>query len=781
MPDIGPDVSPQMSSTSSLFFARQSYVALSLIALLLASCSFNPNLRKQEYSRRGEHYLEKGNYRAAAIEFANAIRIDPNYADAHLQLANTYLKLQQPEHAYLEFSYVVNLRPEDYQTQITMTNLLIASRKFVQAQDQANLLLQRRPNDPAVHSMVSGLLASHGNIQAAIGEMRKTIALAPDQWAAYLSLALLQLKSGEPDAAEANLRKVIELDPHSVSARVLLGTYYESRNRLPEAEQAFRDAMTMNAKSMEPRDALAKLLLAEGRNEAAEDILEQARRELPNDPESLLDLSNFYFITGDLNKAIAEYNALYQQHPQEMQIKKKYIQLLIRVKRYDEARRLDDEILQAAPGDSDALLYRSQMQVSEGNANDAVQTLLVVIKNAPDNSDAHYTMGVAFEKQGDLERAEREWLEALRLNPDLLDAERSIANAAIEKNDMHMLENAATQIVRLEPRAAEGYALMALSSMNLKQFENAEYYVRKAIEVAQNGSFGYVQLGNLRFLQRRYGEATSAYEQALNLNSNSTDALRGIVGVYVAEKQIDKAVAVTNAQIGKEPGNSRFYGLLGGLLFHGTRDLNAAQAALEKATALDAHNLDAWLQLCEVRAAKGEIAQAITTNLRALQSNPGRAALYVLLGNLYETTSEWKHAETAYQNALAIDSHNPIASNDLARAMLQTGESLDVALSQVQAARAELPDSPAVFDTMGWIYYSKGSYPLALTCLRQALSLQASKKMPESPDIHYHLGMTYKKLGQPGLARQHFEQVLKINPAYPAANQIKLDLTALRS
>ena len=69
-------------------------------------------------------------------------------------------------------------------------------------------------------------------------------------------------------------------------------------------------------------------------------------------------LGDFYFTTGDLDKAIAEYAALYQEHPKDIQVKKNYIQLLIQKNRFDEARKLNDEILKANPKDNDALLYR---------------------------------------------------------------------------------------------------------------------------------------------------------------------------------------------------------------------------------------------------------------------------------------------------------------------------------------------------------------------------------------------------------------------------------------
>jgi TolA-binding protein len=59
--------------------------------------------------------------------------------------------------------------------------------------------------------------------------------------------------------------------------------------------------------------------------------------------------------------------------------------------------------------------------------------------------------------------------------------------------------------------------------------------------------------------------------------------------------------------------------------------------------------------------------------------------------------------------------------------------------------------------------------------------LQEKDKMPDDPNIHYHLGMAYEKGAQPALARQHFEHVLKNYPNYSGTAEIKRELTHLSS
>lgn len=350
----------------------------------------------------------------------------------------------------------------------------------------------------------------------------------------------------------------------------------------------------------------------------------------------------------------------------------------------------------------------------------------------------------------------------------------------MRQGDMGTLEEAATQMIRLQPASADGYALRALSNINRKHYAEAENDIRKAIDIAPQSAFGYVQMGNLKFAQGQYSDSANAYQEALDRNSNSTDALRGLMNSYAAEKQLDKAIAAAKAQIAKSPNNSSFYALLGSALFHSKKDLSGAEAALEKSSALDKHNTDALLNLCQVRAAKGEIDEAIATAQQALQDNPREPNLFVLMGKLYEAKPDWKKAEDAYQNALTLNSHDAMASNNLAKVLLQTGGNLDVALSLAQTARTGLPNSPAVADTLAWIYCQKGAYQPAIGLLQEALKLQEKNKMPDNPEVHYHLGMAYAKSGQPALARQQFERVLKINPNSSAATDAKTQLAQLK-
>jgi len=61
--------------------------------------------------------------------------------------------------------------------------------------------------------------------------------------------------------------------------------------------------MVTDTQNHEPRAALARLYMEQGKREEAENLLRQAQQELPNDAEAYRMLGDFYFASGDLDKA----------------------------------------------------------------------------------------------------------------------------------------------------------------------------------------------------------------------------------------------------------------------------------------------------------------------------------------------------------------------------------------------------------------------------------------------------------------------------------------------
>jgi tetratricopeptide (TPR) repeat protein len=444
---------------------------------------------------------------------------------------------------------------------------------------------------------------------------------------------------------------------------------------------------------------------------------------------------------------------------------KRYIELLLTKNQLEQAQKLDDGLLKATPDDADALIYKSQIEIAGGKASAAVNTLQALLKNEPDNAFAQYQLGLAFDQLGNGAQAETAWRNAVRLRPDLTEAHRALAGAAIQRGDAAALAVEGDQIIAQQPDSPDGYLLRAVAEIDRKQYSTAEDDINRSLQKAPNNPAAYVQLGNLRVAQNKPADAQKAFQQALDKDSTSIEALAGVLNGYVVQKQLDKALAVGNAQLAKSPQNAGFHILVGRLLLEQKKDAAGAEVEFRRAVELSKNGPEALLRLGMAQSAQGKTDLALQTYLDATKTYPKGVDFYFRAGNAYEDKQDWEKAKQMYQKVLELQADNALASNNLAFIILQQGGNVDVALAMAQTARRLLPDDPSCADTLGWAYYHKGVYNSAIDLFKEAV-----KKEPDSATYNLHLGLAYARNGQAALAKQ---QLQKIKPDSSEANELR--------
>jgi len=754
---------------------RCGLVAACALIVLLGGCSHDPNVRKQKYLESGERYFDKKEYREAAIQFQNAIKVDQRFDEAHYRLALTAMKLQQWPSAAQEFQNAIQINPNHYEARLGLAKLFVAAGEYSSAKEQIDWLIQNQPNNADVYLVLARYADSTKNTAGALAALDKALKLDPKKADTYLALGIIDAEGQQWAEAEKSLKQAIELDPKSVEALLKLGNLHLTRGRYPEAEQDYRQAIQVAPDDPNPRISLGNLYLAENKPQQVEDFLRASKKDFPDNSVGYCLLGNYYIASNQFDKALAEFSSLYQDHSKDPVVKKNYIQLLIMRDRLDDARKLDDEILKAAPADPDASIYKAEIEIRSGKSSNAIDTLQNVLKNDPDNAVAHYQLGMAFEQLGNPKRAETEWHDAVRLRPDIIEAHGALAQAAIRRQDASGLAQEADQIMALQPAAPDGYMLRGMAETMRKQYSTAEHYLSQAIEKGPNSAVAYVQLGILRINEGQLGEAQKAYQQALDLDPNSADALVGLANINVLQKDPERAIARIREQIAKYPNNAAFHVMLGDQLQSQKKDLRGAEAEYKRGSELDKNNIAAFLKMGLVQKERGETDTALQTYLDAAQKNPKETMFYVLAGDVYENKQDWDHARQMYQKVLAQQPDDPVASNNLAYVILQQGGNVDVALAMAQTARRQLPDNPSSADTLGWALYQKHVYGSAIGLFQEAV-----KKDPENTVYLYHLGMAYAKNGQASLARQQLDRVVRIKPNGSEADDLRKALAELK-
>lgn len=751
------------------------WVVMSFVAVgSLAGCHGDPNVRKQKYLESGKRYIADGKYREAAIQFSNAVKIDKSFPDAHYELAQAYVHLGQYNAAYGELSRTVSLQPANYKARVDLGNLLLAGGKLDDAESQAKAILAAQPNNADAYAMLGAIANRRGQKDQALTQLHRAMELDPNRASFHEDLAILQSSDpAQASSVEDELKKAIALDGKSVNAKLLLASFYAKSNRLQDAEKVDWDAVATDPKSLAARESLAGIILKEGDQPRAETVLRQASKDLADDPQGVRLLADYYAGSGQIDKAKAEFASLAAKYPKNISVQKGYIRVLLEAKDYETAQKIVAELTKKNSKDPEVAGLNGIVLLNDGKANDAVNALMDATKNFPKDAFLQDWLGRAALAKGDSDLAEKSFREAVDLTPSRLDAEEELAQIAARRGDTNLLSDVADKTIAAAPRFPNGYVWRSAVEMSRNAPDKAEADLKTAMTVAPQSSLAYLELGKLRFSQKRFPEGVTLLEQALQYDPNAVEAARLLVSYDLYQKQPASALALLNSQIEKSPKNSGFYDLLT-LLQIQNKNLDQAAATAQKAIQVNPNDNQAVSLFAQVQVQRGQVANAVAAWLQWSNAHPNDAGAYAMLGTLEEARGDTNKAETWYKKSLEIQPEQPVATNNLAYRMLENGEDVDVAFSLAQTARRVSPNSPDTADTLAWAYYHKGTYSFARDLLEDAL-----KTNPNSAAMQYHLGMVYSKLSDKSDALIHLKKAVSLAPDSSTAKDARTAMQGL--
>jgi tetratricopeptide (TPR) repeat protein len=146
--------------------------------------------------------------------------------------------------------------------------------------------------------------------------------------------------------------------------------------------------------------------------------------------------------------------------------------------------------------------------------------------------------------------------------------------------------------------------------------------------------------------------------------------------------------------------------------------------------------------------------------VQARQGQKGQSDVLLFQGMALEYMGQLEEALQIYQQVWQ-EAKNPIAANNAAYIISvlfpKDKDKLTTAKELIEATIQTMPQEPTFHDTRGWILYLQGDYEAAGKELFQAV-----KKLPDSPEVHYHAGMAAKALGHNQLAIWHLAATVQI-------------------
>jgi tetratricopeptide (TPR) repeat protein len=191
--------------------------------------------------------------------------------------------------------------------------------------------------------------------------------------------------------------------------------------------------------------------------------------------------------------------------------------------------------------------------------------------------------------------------------------------------------------------------------------------------------------------------------------------------------------------------------------------LPEAENCFRNAIEHDPEYVDALIGLGQVEAQKNDVASALKRFETAIEIDPHRPKAHFCLGLLLEGLSLVDDAMAEYFRALEFDSNNPEISLRIAAIQLARNQP-DQALSRLDQVVELAAENGDARDLRGRAQLTLRHFPQAIEDFRAA-----TIRLPNRPDIHYHLALALEADQKPADALREAEQALRLAPNYPAA------------
>lgn len=669
---------------------------------------------------KAEEHFANGDFRAAEIEYKNALQIDSTVAEAPGQLGLIYFEQGRQRLALPLLSQATQIDPENAK----FLGPLLSIRSQIEPPEEvwktAKDLLAK---DPANQYALSALQSSAMKLGRAdeARSILENLASQGNSAGATTALAMLDASSGNLDAAVAILERAIQIDPSYSLAHLAKANLLWAKKDLEAAEKSFSAASAGTAVKPNIILAHAQFKLQTGNQQDAKAILERVAANYPDFVPGLLARARLFTIEGST----------------------------------DDALELTKRAEQLDPMSPEIAILASQLDLRVGDAASAINRMKIVTQRYPNFAGGHYALSLALIADDQPLQASSSLLKTLSLQSDHIGAILALSNLEIGQGDFGSAEARLLKAVEIAPDNHQASLLLAKGYALEKNFSKAlELYLSLAEKIPNDPALPY----QAALVQMELGDsdiARKSLETSLERNPAYIPALEQVLLLDASENNFEIASDRLAPLIKKEP-DSAILQFLSGKLALAQNDSQAGIYRLKRALSLDPTLRPASYALAQAFLAVGNLEEAQEILNAVIAANPEDLEAIFSLGNLYEESSDYTTAMEHYNTVLNIDSNHYKALNNLAYLLSNESGDIEGAYSMALRARELAPNDPAVADTLGWIAYLRGDFAFA-----RDLLLESSKKM-EAPLIFYHLAKVYVALDMIAEAKTTLEGAISL-------------------
>ena len=413
-----------------------------------------------DYLATAKASLKKGDLKSAQIDLRNAVRNDPQNAEAHYWLGRVTFELGDPVASEREAIAARERGFDPHQTVPLLSQALLAENKF----DDLLTMLKPEGKDPQLDAaiLVARGYAQVGlkrpeDAQKSFGEAEE---VAPNAVEPLLADARLSVARADLNSAQLKIDRAIAAQPKSQDALLAKAQLLRLKNDVPGAIAVLDELITDQPSVMQARLDRASLELASGKNDAAKADIDAVLKGTPGNVQAIYLLAvmeaqarNYKAADLDLER-IAPYIGRIQRAF--------YLQAVVKEQlgQLEQAEEAARKYLGRAPNDLAAYKVLARIQSAKHRPEQVIDTLAKVAESGKGDAEAYDLLGRAYAATGRATDAVTAFQKAESLAPNDVGVQTRLASVRMGMGDVDTAMGDLEHTLELAPKLpAVGEAL----------------------------------------------------------------------------------------------------------------------------------------------------------------------------------------------------------------------------------------------------------------------------------------------------------------------------------
>ncbi len=449
-------------------------------------------------------------------------------------------------------------------------------------------------------------------LEQAVRELKGACRLKPDYHAARLALACALDESGNPAAALDELKIANQHNPGESAVLFAIGFCNEKLGYCEKAAEYYRDLVAEDEGCLPARERLAAIAVVQGDVDEAIAQYEALCEAKPCETGVRVALAHLYHRSGQYEQAVAEYENAIALEPENWSL-------------------MDDEV---------------ESLVAAGRTPEAIERLHELLQQQGEFPDLHVRLGDLYNETGNDEAALKHYHVALNLQPDFLEANVKLGTHHLICGRWDQAADAFHNAAELNDRAMLSYVGLGVAQAASGDVEQAMNSFDLAASIEPNTSLLMTEMARLQLKAAVADEFLKSFETGhpgdhSDVSLDNDDLLH---------MQIERHAAEVRRKPDHADVRYRY-----GVLLRAEDRTGEAMEQFRLATEINPSYVQALVKLGVCRQELGQSDEAIETFKRVLDIESEYVDMHYRLGLLYTDRRQFdlavKEMEAAAQGA----------------------------------------------------------------------------------------------------------------------------------